>query len=178
MEDIFGSFQVVSNRQVLKYQWTGVSAAMLTDGATTMATPSTTSLAARKQGECFLTAPEGTRKRTSRWKAIRPKGKRLAARAGSAKPEPRPITSPGTGPRATSVNEIGPFGGSTAVSVPKDGIYRLQVQAKGLATLLILVAPCWVRDLEIASAEVEAVFGPISAAPPAWGRYAQFLQGT
>jgi hypothetical protein len=39
MEDIFGSFQVVSNRQVLKYQWTGVSAAMLTDGATTMATP-------------------------------------------------------------------------------------------------------------------------------------------
>ena len=32
MEDIFGSFQVVSNRQVLKYQWTGDSAAVLTDG--------------------------------------------------------------------------------------------------------------------------------------------------
>jgi hypothetical protein len=106
------------------------------------------------------------------------KGQAARSKSRKRKPEPRPITSPGTGPRATSVNEIGPFGGSTAVSVPKDGIYLLQVQAKGLATLLILVAPCWVRDLEIASAEVEAVFGPISAAPPAWGRYAQFLQGT
>jgi hypothetical protein len=33
MEDIFGSLQVLANRQVLKYQRTGVSATVLTDGA-------------------------------------------------------------------------------------------------------------------------------------------------
>ena len=88
-------------------------------------------------------------------------GQATRSKSRKRKPEPRPISPSGTGPLATSVNEIGPFEGSTAISVPKDGIYLVQVQANELAILLVLVASCWVRDLEIASAEVEEVFGPI-----------------
>jgi hypothetical protein len=97
---------------------------------------------------------------------MKAKGQAARSKSRKRKPEPSPITPSGTGPLAASVNEIGPFEGSIAASVPKGGIYLVQVQANGLAILVVLVAPCWVGDLEIAPAEVEAVFGPIWAAPP------------